>query len=139
MVLVEEKYRLLTCGASFFVRVIPAIIMTIAPPTRQYTGVRIITLDNLHSRLPVFIEVHAVGIIASHLVRGVRAILVVIAPVQREDTRVVGPTFKLVVATATAELVRSVAAVVDVVAAFPLADAPAVGAVKVAGRTDTGF
>ena len=113
--------------------------MTVATPARQYTRIRIITLYNLHSRLSVFVEVHAVGIIASHLVRGVGTVLVVIAPVQREDARVIGATFKLVIATAAAELVRLVAAVVDVVAALPLADAPPVGAVKVAGRTDTGF
>ena len=46
-------------------------------------------------------------------------------------------TLKLVLATATAELVRLVAAVVDVVAALVLTDTPAVGAVEVSGGANT--
>ena len=111
--------------------------MSVAPPTRQDAGVGVIALDECHSRLSILTEVGAVGVVAAHLVGGVGTVLVVVAAVEGQDTRVVRTTLKLVLATAAAELVRLVAAVVDVVAALVLADTPGVRAVEVAGGANT--
>jgi len=111
--------------------------MSVTPPTWQDAGVGVVALDEGHSRLSVLTEVRAVSIVTSHLVRGIGAVLVVVAAVESQNTRVVRATLKFVLATAAAVLIRLVTAVVDMVTAFVFVDTPCIGAVKVTGGANT--
>ena len=79
--------------------------MAVALPARQDTRICLVTLDEGDRRLPVFAEVRTVGVVAANLIRGIRTVLVVITTVQREDARVIGVAFELILATPAAHLI----------------------------------
>ena len=130
----KKRSSYLTCTVSF-VWAIPAVIMSVTDPALENTRARIITFDQLRSRQ--ICEVTAVCGVTSHLVWGVRTVLVKITAVARHDTGAVTLTAKLPVSTAASFLIRVIFTVVLPVTLLVSRNTPLVGAVEIPRTADT--